>query len=478
MSALLVLGLLACQGDDPMHTSPLETTTGEATGHTGAASTPPNVLVLLADDQGLDSIGVYGLHPTPPPTPNLDALAAEGVRFDNAWAHPVCSPSRAALLTGRVGRRTGAGDTYVYLGSNQVRTDEVMIPRMLDQAVDSWATAAVGKWHLAAYNSEENVNHPLAMGFGSFTGTMSNLGDFVLQDGLDHGYHHWEQAVDGTLVKNDTYATTFEVDEAIRLIDTLPEPWFVYVAFHAPHSPFDIPPDELTPTTDADERSPKAERYPLVVEALDQEIGRLLRHVDDGGHRDDTLVIYAADNGTPADVVLPPWDPSRAKNSPFEGGIRVPMLIRGPGVQAGATTDALVHIADVFATVADTAGVGLGDEASGDLAGVTIDGASLWPLLRDPGASWQRTWLHSEKFSPNGPGPYNLDWRMTREARFKVIEVSEDAPLAVYDLDAAPVEVGPPIDVTGLPAADQALVEALIEEHQRFFEEAAERPGL
>jgi len=429
------------------------------------------VLVLLADDQGLDSIGMYDLHPTPPPTPNLDALAAEGMRFDNAWAHPVCSPTRAALLTGRLGRRTGAGDTFVYLGQNQFRTDEIMIPKMLDQAPDDWSTAAIGKWHLAAYNSVDNVNHPIVMGFDHFTGTISNLGDFVVQDGLDHGYHHWEQVVDGTLVKNDTYITTFEVDEAIRQIDSLPEPWFVYVAFHAPHSPFDIPPDHLTPTTDAEPRSPKAERYPLVVEALDQEVGRLLQHLDDHGHRDDTLLIYAGDNGTPEDVVLPPWDPSRAKNSPFEGGIRVPLLVRGPGVARG-TSSALVHLSDVFATVADVAGVPLGDDATGALAAVAIDGHSLLPALADPASAGSHERLHSERFSPNGPGPYRSDWRMSRDARFKVIEVGEKAPLAVYDLSLGPVEVGPPLNTSTLPAAEQAAVDGLIEAHAAFFESA------
>ncbi len=471
---ILLLLVLACSGGDDG--APDGVPTPDPTGptaDTSASGRPNNVLVLLADDQGLDSIGVYEAHPTPPPTPNLDAFAAEGVRFDNAWAHPVCSPSRSALLTGRLGRRTGAGDTYVYLGGNELRTDEVMIPRMLAQAPDAWATAAIGKWHLAAYNSADNVNHPLVMGFDSFTGTISNLGDYVLQDGLDHGYHHWEQVLDGQLV---TYATTYEVDEALRLIDSLPEPWFLYVAFHAPHSPFDLPPDALTPTLDADERSPKSERYPLVVEALDQEVGRLLAHLDAHGHRDDTLVIYAADNGTPEDAVLPPWDPNRAKNSPFEGGIRVPLLVRGPGVAVGARSAALVHLSDVFATVADVAGVPLGDEATGELAGVTIDGHSLLPLLADPASPGPRERLHSEKFSPNGPGPYQLDWRMTREARFKVIQVSETAPLAIYDLTEGPVELGPPIETSTLPAADQATVDALIEAHQAFFAEAAERP--
>lgn len=458
--------LLACRtGTGPAPAPPdVSETAAPASAETGVTTPvrPANVLVLLSDDQGVDSVGAYGAHPSPPPTPHIDQLAADGVLFRNAWAYPVCTPSRAALLTGRLGRRTGLGEVIQYRDREELPVTEVIIPRMLEGAPDAWSSAAFGKWHLSSYQSPSNVAHPVQLGFDRFTGSLNNLGDHVVADGLDHGYHHWEQVLDGQLVKNDTYATTFTVDEALRAMRELPEPWFVYVAFHAPHSPFDLPPEALTPTLDADARDPKAVRYPLVVEALDQEIGRLLREMGDLRAR--TWVVFASDNGTPEDVVRPPSEPSRAKNSPFEGGVHVPLIVTGPGVvEPGREVDALVHLADIFPTVAEI--------ARAPLPPVPLDGQSLLPHLVDPSAEG-RAFVHTEKFLPNGLAPVkSLDWRMSRDSRFKVIRVGEGVPLAVYDLGASPVEVGPPLDVSALSASEQGDVEVLIRAHEAFFEE-------
>jgi arylsulfatase A-like enzyme len=119
---------------------------------------PPNVLIVLLDDVGTDKIGAYAEHPRPAHTPNLDALAAEGVLFRNAWATPQCSPSRAALLTGRYGRRSGVGRTVqAYESSYELPPDELTLPEMLRGAPDAWDSSEVGKWHLATYASVDNV---------------------------------------------------------------------------------------------------------------------------------------------------------------------------------------------------------------------------------------------------------------------------------------------------------------------------------
>jgi arylsulfatase A-like enzyme len=466
---MLAIWLCACssQEEQPQRdpsvgdTSTAESTTAETGDSASAPPRPPNVLVLLTDDQGTDSVGVYGEHPHPPPTPHIDQLAAEGVLFRNAWSYPVCSPARAALLTGRLGRRTGIGDVIQYRDAEELPVSEVIIPRMLQSSPVAWSSAAIGKWHLSSYGSAHDIGHPVDLGFDAFTGSVNNLGDHVIADGQDHGYDHWEQVLDGELVKNDTYATTFAVDEALAAMRRLPEPWFIYVAFHAPHSPFDVPPDSLTPTLDAAPTAPKAERYPLLVEALDQEIGRLLDTM--GDVRERTLVVFASDNGTPEDAVLPPWLPYRAKNSPFEGGVNVPLIVSGPMVSApGRESEALVHLADVFRTVADVAG------ASVDPT-LPLDSHSLLPLLVDPQAVGARDVVHTEKFLPNGFGPKAVDWRMSRGPRFKVIEMGLKAPLGVFDLSVAPVEVGNPLNVEGLTAEEQAEVQDLFDAHEAFF---------
>jgi len=182
-----------------------------------------------------------------------------------------------------------------------------------------------------------------------------------------------------------------------------------------------------------------------------------------GDLRARTLITFAADNGTPSDVVLPPADPARAKGTPFEGGVRVPMLIAGPGVAPGET-DALVHLVDLFPTVADLAGAPLDPS-------IPLDGFSLRPLLGDRAAGGPRDAMHTEKFFPNGLGPKRSHWRMTRGPRFKIIDV-DDQPIGVYDLLPSRVEVGAPLDVATLPPDERGEVAALLDAHRAAFDAA------
>ncbi|MEZ4235921.1 MAG: sulfatase-like hydrolase/transferase [Myxococcota bacterium] len=424
---------------------------------------PSNVLVLLTDDQGVDKVAAYGEHPDPPHTPRIDALARDGLLFRNAWATPSCSPTRAALLTGRTGRRTGVGGVLQVEEAGELPLDEVTLPRLLREAAPTpWATAALGKWHLSGYAAPDGVDHPVRAGFDVFRGSMGNLYDVGVDDGQRHSYYHWDKVSDGALAVTERYATSDTVDDALALAAELPEPWLLYVAFNAPHRPLDPPPEALHTLGPLTEDSPEAVRYQAVVEALDTEIGRLLDGLDPAV-RERTTVIFASDNGTPEHAVLPPWSPSRGKDTPFEGGINVPLVVSGPLVAApGTETDALVQLLDVFATVADIAGV-----PASALDGVALDSRSLLPLLRgepDP----QRAFVHSEQFNPPGPGPYVADWRMTRGARFKVVTRAERD--ALFDL-AGRDDDGPVLDPAALPAEVGAEVDALLAEHARYWAE-------
>ena len=143
-----------------------------------------NVLIVLIDDVGVDNVGVYGRSDSAPLTPSLDALAAEGVRFDNAYAYPTCSPTRGAILTGRYGRRHGLGNViHPHKTTRQMRVSEVTIPRMLGLAATPWSTAALGKWHLAGFHSNDGLNHPNVLGFDHYRGNFGNLQDQMTDNG-------------------------------------------------------------------------------------------------------------------------------------------------------------------------------------------------------------------------------------------------------------------------------------------------------
>lgn len=395
------------------------------------AGTASNILILVTDDQGIDQVGVYDEHPNPPPTPNIDRLAAEGVLFRNAWASPTCSPSRGSILTGRLPRRTGVGSVIHPRQEYELPLSEVAMPRMLEGASQQWAAVAIGKWHVAGRSSPHGFRHPNLVGFDHYSGTIANIGRANRKRYGDLSYEHWEKVTNGKLSVCEIYATTDSVDEALKHIHTLPEPWLVYVAFNAPHSPWHVPPKRLH-SQDLEPEASDSDKYRAMVEALDTEIGRLLREM--GPKRENTTVIFLSDNGTPDETTLAPWPADRAKNTPFEGGVNVPLIISGPQVsQPGSESGALVHVVDVFATVADIAGVTLGPKATGPMQGVVIDGRSLLPYVREASEAGRKV-VHTEKFAPNGlTQNKRIDWRISRNAELKLIDSNEHG-FRVWDI--------------------------------------------
>lgn len=423
---------------------------GACSGATLQSDGPANVLILLTDDQGVDQIGAYAEHPDPPATPRMDALADQGVLFRNAWSYPTCSPTRAALLTGRLGRRTGVGDAMQYLQSRELPLREITLPEVLATAPVPYASSAVGKWHLSAYNSPSGVHHPNLTGFEFFTGSMANLYDHVEDDGRPHSFFHWERITNGVVSKDDTYATTATVDDALARIEVMPEPWLLYVAFNAPHTPWDPPPSGLHEQGEVTPQTPEPVRYRAAVEALDHELGRLLDEIDPSVLAR-TTILFAGDNGTPAEAVREPWNPARGKQTPYEGGVNVPLVVAGAGVHAPGESAALVHVHDLFATALDIAGADPPE-------GVALDSESLLPYVADPDEPG-RDIVYTERFVPSGPGPYEVDWRMSRTGSFKVVD--RTGQLGVFDLRGRNDD-GELLELDALPAEDRAAVDALI----------------
>jgi arylsulfatase A-like enzyme len=404
---------------------------------------PPggNVLVLVLDDVGVDKVRAYG-HPTAPPTPTLDALAAEGVRFDRAYASPVCSPTRGVLLTGRHARRSGLG-WIVDTGDADygLPLAALTIPEALDDArTGPWATSAVGKWHLAPKGFPDHLRHPLDQGFDWYAGAIGNPSYRE-----DRGYFAWDKDVNGVVEPSSTYMTTDTADDAIARAGEMPEPWFLYVAFNAVHTPLAPPPPELTGLT-VDDDAPTEVLYDATLEALDREVGRLLAGLDPAV-RARTTIVALGDNGTSPEGIDPPLDPRRAKETPYELGIHVPLLIAGPHVaEPGSVSRAMVHVADLMPTVAELAGIpltGPDDALALDLSPpVPLDGRSLLPLLADPRAPGHDR-VYTEGFFPNGPADdRDIDRRTLRDERYKLVRLVE-GPDELYDLSGDPLDDGP-----------------------------------
>jgi len=391
-----------------------------------------NVLLIVADDLGVDRVGAYAEHPDPGRTPNIDRLARSGVLFRNAWADPVCSSTRAMILTGRYGFRTGIGTSIRPEGSGHaLPIEEHTLPEVLRSGTgEAYRTIAVGKWHLGS-GAVAGPLHPLKSGFHAHVGSLGNLFD-------PDDYFAWQRSVNGVVEAHEVYATSDAANEALRAIRGLPEPWLVYLAFNAPHRPLHAPPDDLhTFELSGDPEDTPALHAKAMVEAMDTEIGRVLAGFPEGVLAR-TTILFVGDNGTLGEASEPPSDPERGKDTLYEGGVNVPLIACGAGVPArGAECAALLDATDLFATVAELAGVDWRAEVPAE---VEVDSVSLVPYLSDPARASRRAWVYAEKFRPNGPGPWAEHRQAIRGPRYKLIRSRPEDQSELYDLQRDPRE--------------------------------------
>jgi len=353
----------------------------------------PNVIVVFTDDQGYNDIGVYGSADIR--TPVLDQMAAEGIRFTSFYAQPICGPSRAALLTGAYPIRVAEPDNKKNPNSI-LHAREVTIAEALKSA--GYQTAAIGKWHMAGDGDEPWDFAPPPQppgrpgGKGPFkTELMPNAQGFDYFYGTPM-YHGYTRDVDlerfiPELMRNDvviespadvdllTQKYTAETVGFIR--ENRDKPFFVYLAHHMPHLPLGASPEFKGQSA----RGP----YGDAVEELDWSVGEILKELKRLELDEKTLVIYLSDNGPEvghSDEYVGSATPLRGgKYSNWEGGVRVPAIMRWPGkIPESTLSDALVTSMDLFPTLAALADAGLP-------AGVTFDGKDISPILFDrPGA--------------------------------------------------------------------------------------------
>ncbi len=341
-----------------------------------------NVLILVADDLGVEKLGIYKEGPNPAPTPTIDALARRGVLFRNAYANSLCKPTRGCLMTGRYGLRTRVDVS----NSGVLSLDEITIPEVLDAGHSGYAHAAIGKWHLCRQNQD---SHPNDSGWSHFSGL---LGAGVFD------YSRWPRTVDGKTRFSSSYATTQMVDDALSWIGQQNKPWVCYLSFIAPHLPFHAPPSHLH-TRNLAGKNPATDPIPFyqaMIESLDTEIARLFSSLGTSTMAR-TNVVFLGDNGTPKEVAQAPFIASHAKSTPYEGGINVPLIAAGPAVRSpGREVTALVSAVDLFATVAELTGV---DVAKVVPPWVNLDSVSFAPYLSNPSQPDLREMVYTELFT-------------------------------------------------------------------------------
>jgi arylsulfatase A-like enzyme len=408
-------------------------------------------MVLVLDDVGVDMLGAFDVHPSFPPTPNIDALIADGVLFERCYTPPSCSPTRAAVLTGRHSFRTGIGQPInELLPEPALLLSERTLPEVLAAgSARPVASSAIGKWHLGS-ESAGGADHPNLQGFEWFEGPLGNLFN-------NQTYFNYAKIRNGVRYTSDVYATTDQVNDALGRIAAMPEPWLLWVGFSAAHTPLHAPPAHLhTYSLAGDPAATPYEHYCAMVQALDTELGRLLAGIDPAV-RARTTVILLGDNGSPQQVVIPPSIPSQSKGSLFEGGVRVPLVISGHQVAArGQRCLSLVQTVDLFPTIVGLFGADL-EQGVGD--GRPIDGRDLAPYLADVAATQLRSYVAVDKFEPNGFGPYTEKGAMIRDERWKLIRRSGQ-PDALFDLEGRDRE-GPDLNTGTLDGEQQKALARL-----------------
>lgn len=326
----------------------------------------PNIVFILSDDQGWADVGWHGSEIQ---TPHLDKIAAAGAKLDQFYVLPVCTPTRAALLTGRypmrMGLQTGVVRPYAQYG---LPLEERTLPQALREA--GYTTAICGKWHLGHFRPEYL---PTRRGFDHQYGHYNGAIDY---DKLERdGGADWHR--DDKVCHDEGYSTSLIAKEAVRLINeqAKDKPLFLYVPFNAPHTPLQVPEEYKAPYAGLPE---PRRTYAGMLAAMDEAIGRILAALDEAGIRENTLIIFASDNGGEEPGKVSSNRPLRGgKYTLYEGGVRVCAAAAWPGhIKAGSTISEPIHMVDWYPTLLKLAGASLDQK-------LPLDGLDIWPTLTE-----------------------------------------------------------------------------------------------
>jgi arylsulfatase A-like enzyme len=370
----------------------------------------PNIVLIITDDQGYGDLGIHGNKDIR--TPNIDGLGAKSCRIDPFLVCPVCSPTRSSLLTGRYTYRTGIVDTFQ--GRSMMHSDEVTLAEMLGGA--GYKTGIFGKWHLGD-------NYPLRPQDQGFQECLTIRGGGLGQPSDPPGGDHYTDATlyrNGAAFKSKGYCTDVFTDGALQFIDANKDkPFFAYIAYNAPHTPLEVPAgyplDPKLPEVTA--------KVYAMVQNIDDNVGRLLKKLDELKLADNTILIFMTDNG-----------PQQArynaglrglKGTTYEGGIRVPFFLRWPaGLKETRKVEAPFAHIDVVPTLLEAAGVAAP-------AGIKMDGMSFLPWLKSDKAAPDRT-LFFQWHRGDEPEKYRAC--AARGTRYKAVWSKPDAKPELFDL--------------------------------------------
>ncbi len=303
----------------------------------------PNILLIIADDMGKDASQGFLEGSIKATTPNLDQLRNDGLVFNNLWVNPTCSPTRASIITGKYGYRTGVK----WANDELSQTEKTLQKYINEETSNAYTTAVVGKWHL----SGENTNtKPESFGIDYYAGLIR---------GATQNYFQWQLTEDDLASLQTEYTSKVFTDLSIDWISNQSKPWFLWLAYNAPHTPFHVPPSEMHSQGDLPDYTDGLEPMPYymaAIEAMDYQIGKLLEGIPQED-LDNTIIVFLGDNGTPNQVAQAPFSSNTVKGSLYQGGINVPMFISGTGVSRTGEDNSLICSTDIFSTIADLAGV-------------------------------------------------------------------------------------------------------------------------
>jgi arylsulfatase A-like enzyme len=359
----------------------------------GAASGKPNFIVLLADDLGYTDVGWHGDEIK---TPHLDRLAHGGARLEAFYVQPVCSPTRAALLTGRYpmrhGLQVGVVRPWAQYG---LPLEERTLPAALKE--QGYETAITGKWHLG-HNQPEY--QPTRRGFDHQYGHYNGALDYFTHD--RDGGHDWHR--NDRANRDEGYSTVLIGDEAVRRIRerNKEKPLFLYVPFNAVHSPLQALESDLAKY--AHVQNLKRRTYCAMMSCLDDQVGRIVQALEDEKLRENTLIVFSSDNGGPLGLGATNGDLRAGKGTLYEGGVRVCAMANWPGkIKPGTVVNEPLHIVDVYATLLTLAGASLEQK-------LPLDGRDAWATISTGAKSPRTEILHNT--TPTTGAIRMGDWKL------------------------------------------------------------------
>jgi arylsulfatase A-like enzyme len=423
--ALLTAGAAFLSAPSVVSAADSPSTPSTSSGQAGLRQGKPNIIHIVADDLGWKDVGFNGC--TDIKTPNLDALAQGGAKFTQFYVQPMCTPTRAALMTGRYPFRYGL-QTIVIPGPAGYGLDpsEWLLPQSLKEA--GYTTAIIGKWHLGHADTKY---WPKQRGFDYQYGAM--IGELDYYTHSDAGVLDWFR--NNQPVEEKGYTTQLLGADAVKYIgqQSADKPFYLYLTFNAPHTPYQAPPEYVERYKDIPD--PTRRTYAGMVACLDVEIGRVIAALEKQGLRDNTLILFHSDNGGTRNAMFAgqmadlsktviPCDngPYRdGKGSLFEGGCRVAACANWPGQIKPQTVDGIIHAVDLYPTLAALAGASTAKCKP-------LDGVNVWATMAAGAASPRHEVIYNvEPFrAAVRLGDWKLIWRTLIPTSVDLYNLAED----------------------------------------------------